>query len=53
MAEWFVAKAAEMSDGDRRIVAAGRHEIGVFCKDGAFHAYSNYCLHAGGPACEG
>jgi nitrite reductase/ring-hydroxylating ferredoxin subunit len=53
MAEWFVAKAAEMSDGDRRIVSAGRHEIGVFCKGGAFHAYSNYCLHAGGPACEG
>jgi nitrite reductase/ring-hydroxylating ferredoxin subunit len=53
MAEWFVAKAAEMSDGDRRIVSAGRHEIGVFCKDGEFHAYSNYCLHAGGPACEG
>ena len=23
MAEWFVAKAAEMADGDRRIVAAG------------------------------
>jgi nitrite reductase/ring-hydroxylating ferredoxin subunit len=53
MAEWFVAKAAEMSDGDRRIVSAGRHEIGVFCKDGALYAYSNYCLHAGGPACEG
>jgi nitrite reductase/ring-hydroxylating ferredoxin subunit len=53
MAEWFVAKAAEMSDGDRRIVSAGRHEIGVFGKDGAFYAYSNYCLHAGGPACEG
>ena len=53
MAEWFVAKAAEMSDGDRRIVTAGRHEIGVFFKDGAYYAYSNYCLHAGGPACEG
>ena len=25
----------------------------MFCKDGAFYAYSNYCLHAGGPACEG
>ncbi len=53
MAEWFVAKAAEMADGDRRIVTAGRHEIGVFFKDGAFHAYSNHCLHAGGPVCEG
>lgn len=53
MAEWFVAKAEELADGDRRIVTAGPHEIGVFFKDGAFYAYSNYCLHAGGPACEG
>ena len=53
MAEWFVAKAAEMSEGDRRIVSAGRHEIGVFCKDGGYFAYSNYCVHSGGPACEG
>src|SRR5215470_4741892 len=53
MAEWFVAKAAELSDGDRRIVTAGPHEVGVFFKDGTFYAYSNYCLHAGGPACEG
>src|SRR5262249_53485079 len=43
----------ELADGDRRIVIAGPHEIGVFFKDGAFYAYSNYCLHAGGPACEG
>jgi len=53
MAEWFVAKTSELSDGDRRIVTAGRHEIGVFFKDGAYYAYSNYCLHQGGPACEG
>ena len=53
MAEWFVAKSAEMKDGDRRIVNAGRREIGVFHKDGAFYAYSNTCLHQGGPACEG
>jgi hypothetical protein len=24
-----------MSDGDRWIASAGRHEIGVFCNDGA------------------
>jgi nitrite reductase/ring-hydroxylating ferredoxin subunit len=53
MAEWFVAKAAEMPDGDRRIVTVGAQEIGVFHKDGAFYAYSNYCVHSGGPACEG
>ena len=30
-----------------------RDEIGVFFKDGAYFAYSNYCVHSGGPACEG
>jgi nitrite reductase/ring-hydroxylating ferredoxin subunit len=53
MAEWFVAKVSELKDGDRRIVSAGPREIGVFHKDGAYYAYSNICLHQGGPACEG
>jgi nitrite reductase/ring-hydroxylating ferredoxin subunit len=53
MAEWFVAKASEFKDGDRRIVSAGKREIGVFHKGGAYYAYSNICLHQGGPACEG
>jgi len=53
MAEWFVAKASEFADGDRRIVNAGRREIGVFHNSGAYYAYSNTCLHQGGPACEG
>jgi nitrite reductase/ring-hydroxylating ferredoxin subunit len=53
MAEWFVAKSSELKDGDRRIVIAGQREIGVFHKDGAYYAYSNICLHQGGPACEG
>jgi nitrite reductase/ring-hydroxylating ferredoxin subunit len=53
MAECFVAKASELKDGDRRIVTSGKHEVGVFFKDGAYYAYSNYCVHSGGPACEG
>ena len=53
MAEWFVAKAADMTDGDRRIITAGQREIGVFFSSGSYYAYSNYCLHSGGPACEG
>jgi nitrite reductase/ring-hydroxylating ferredoxin subunit len=53
MAEWFVAKASELADGDRRIITAGQREIGVFHAGGSYHAYSNYCLHSGGPACEG
>ena len=53
MAEKFVAKASEFKDGDRRIVFIGEHEIGVFRDKGQFYAYSNFCLHQGGPACEG
>jgi nitrite reductase/ring-hydroxylating ferredoxin subunit len=53
MPECFVAKASELKDGDRRIVVDGKKEIGVFCQDGTYYAYSNYCVHAGGPACEG
>lgn len=51
--EFFVAKASELADGDRRIVTITGGEIGVFYKGGAFYAYSNYCVHSGGPACEG
>ena len=53
MAEQFVCKAAEFKDGDRRIVRIGNHEIGIFNHKGEIFAYSNYCLHQGGPACEG
>jgi nitrite reductase/ring-hydroxylating ferredoxin subunit len=53
MAEQFVGKIAEFKDGDRRIIFAGDNEIGVFRHEGQFYAYSNFCLHQGGPACEG
>jgi nitrite reductase/ring-hydroxylating ferredoxin subunit len=54
MRELFVAKASEFKSGDRRIVVNDHgREIGVFSQDGAFYAYSNTCLHQGGPACEG
>jgi len=53
MAEKLVGKASEFKDGDRRIVFHGDIEIGVFRHDGQFYAYSNTCLHQGGPACEG
>src|SRR6476619_7970614 len=53
MAEKLVAKVSEMKDGDRRIVFVGDQEIGVFRHEGQYYAYSNFCLHQGGPACEG
>jgi nitrite reductase/ring-hydroxylating ferredoxin subunit len=53
MVEQFVAKLSEFKEGDRRIVFVNNLEIGVFRQDGRFYAYSNICLHQGGPACEG
>jgi nitrite reductase/ring-hydroxylating ferredoxin subunit len=53
MAEQYVGKVGEFKDGDRRIIFAGDNEIGVFRHEGQFYAYSNFCLHQGGPACEG
>ena len=53
MSEQFVCKASEFKDGERQIIRLGEAEIGVFRHEGEFYAYSNYCLHQGGPACEG
>ena len=53
MAEKFIGNASEFKDGDHRIVFLDDKEIGVFREKGRFFAYSNYCLHQGGPACEG
>ena len=46
-------RLTEFKDGERRIVFVGDNEIGVFRHEGEFYAYSNFCLHQGGPACEG
>ena len=53
MTETFVARKHGFNDGDRHIVRVGENEIGVFRHGDAYHAYSNFCLHQGGPACEG
>ena len=53
MVEQFVGRASEIKDGDRQVVRVGDTEVGVFKDAGRFFAYSNYCLHQGGPACEG
>ena len=53
MTEVFVSKIADFADGERRIVSHGKIEVGIFRWDGKFYAYSNNCIHQGGPACEG
>jgi nitrite reductase/ring-hydroxylating ferredoxin subunit len=49
----YVARSAEMREGERRLVDCDGFEIGVYRFDGRFFAYKNQCLHQGGPACEG
>ena len=48
-----VCPADEMRNGEVRIVADGRLEIGVIRQGGRYYAYRNLCPHQGGPACEG
>lgn len=43
----------ELEPGERILKTISDREIGVFNVDGEFHAVANYCVHAGGPICEG
>lgn len=51
--EIFVAKSAELKDGQSKLVIDGKTEIGVYRLKGKLYAYLNLCPHQGGPACEG
>jgi len=51
--EQKIGRTSDFKNGDRRIVFLGETEIGVFKDNEEFFAYSNTCLHQGGPACEG
>lgn len=53
MAELLVGKLSDFDGEARLIVTHGDAEIGVFRKNGNLCAYENFCLHQGGPACEG
>lgn len=53
MSDLYVGKESDFGDKDRKIIAQGDLEIGVFCLDGEFYAYENNCSHQGGPVCQG
>ncbi len=53
VAELFVGKESEFEDRDRKIIAQGDLEIGIFRVNGDFYAYENNCVHQGGPICQG
>jgi nitrite reductase/ring-hydroxylating ferredoxin subunit len=50
---YVVARAEEISEGERLIVEIGGREVGVFNIGGTFYALLHRCPHAGGPLCEG
>jgi nitrite reductase/ring-hydroxylating ferredoxin subunit len=53
VADLYVGKASEFGEKDRKIIAQGDLEIGVFHVQGEFYAYENNCVHQGGPVCQG
>jgi nitrite reductase/ring-hydroxylating ferredoxin subunit len=48
-----VAAAAEIPDGERKLVEVDGLSVGVFHVLGEWHAIRNYCLHRGGPVATG
>lgn len=53
MADHIVARTEDIAPGDRLIVELEGKEICVFNVDGDYHALLNWCVHQGGPCCEG
>ena len=49
----LVGEVSEFGDGDKKFVANGKGDIGVYFVKGEWYAYQNLCPHQGGPACEG
>jgi nitrite reductase/ring-hydroxylating ferredoxin subunit len=49
----YVAEIEEFDETDRVIVDVEGREVAVFDLDGEFYALANYCIHQGGPLCEG
>lgn len=48
-----VVSTAALEDTERVITEIQGREIAVFNVDNEYYAVANYCVHQGGPACEG
>lgn len=48
-----VADLDDFEDAKRVIVEVEGREIAIFQEDEEFHALLNFCVHQGGPVCEG
>src|SRR5690242_4545718 len=53
MQEVQIGKLADIADGDYRVFAVDRLEVGIFRTGSKVLAYENVCPHAGGPVCQG
>jgi len=53
MTEYEICDVSELDDGERLLVQLEGRDICVFNVDGEFRAYTNWCPHQAGPACEG
>ncbi|GAB3027071.1 Rieske (2Fe-2S) protein [Natronobiforma cellulositropha] len=49
----YVAETDELEEGGRLITSIRGREIAVFNRENEYYALANYCVHQGGPACEG
>jgi nitrite reductase/ring-hydroxylating ferredoxin subunit len=48
-----VGSTADLDVGDSLLVEVEGIEIAIYCTDNGYYAISNYCVHQGGPLCEG
>ncbi len=48
-----VGSTTDLDPGDSLLVEVEGIEIAVYCTENGYSAISNYCVHQGGPLCEG
>lgn len=53
MTRHHICETEDIDQGERLLKEIDDREIAIFNVDGKFHAVANYCVHAGGPVCEG
>jgi len=51
--EHHVGDATDLDVGDHLLVEVNDIEIAVYCTKDGYFALANYCVHQGGPLCEG
>lgn len=49
----YVIDTDDLDPAERVLTEVDGIEVAVFNVNGEFHAMMNYCVHQGGPACEG